>query len=108
MPDAPVLAPLEVAVPAAEGLILKGMLSHPSGPGGTSSPLAVLAYQYPATRDSYAPLLADLLDLGNAAARGQRLGHVTTRVAGGSAHAMAIYFDVRDELLGSVRQALGR
>jgi hypothetical protein len=51
------LAPLEMSVPAADGLLLKGTLTYP---------------------EQYA----------------------------GAAHAMAIYFDVRDELLRFLRQSL--
>ena len=40
------LAPLRMSVPSR------------------SYPLAVLAHQYPTTRDSYAPLIADLLAAG--------------------------------------------
>jgi len=57
----PALAPLEVSVPASDGLVLKGILEYPNRPGGNRFPLAVLAHQYPATRDSYAPLIDDLL-----------------------------------------------
>jgi hypothetical protein len=32
---------------------------------------------------------------------------VTERIVPGSAHAMAIYFDVRDDLLRFLRQSLG-
>jgi dienelactone hydrolase len=58
------LAPLQMSVPASDGLILKGVLTYPPGAVGGSYPLAVLAHQYPATRDSYAPLIADLLAAG--------------------------------------------
>jgi hypothetical protein len=34
------------------------------------------------------------------------LSHVTSRLVAGSAHAMAIYFDVRDELLRFLQRAL--
>jgi hypothetical protein len=53
------LAPLEMSVAAADGLILKGTLTYPTSQAGAAFPLAVLAHQYPATRDSYAPLAAD-------------------------------------------------
>jgi hypothetical protein len=46
------LAPQEMSVPAADGLILKGTLRYPAGTRGAASPLALLAHQYPATRDS--------------------------------------------------------
>jgi hypothetical protein len=35
------------------------------------------------------------------------LAHVTSRLVPGTAHAMAIYYDVRDELLSFLRKALG-
>jgi dipeptidyl aminopeptidase/acylaminoacyl peptidase len=53
-----------MSVPASDGLILKGTLTYPPGATGRSNPLAVLSHQYPATRDSYAPLIADLLLAG--------------------------------------------
>jgi hypothetical protein len=53
-----------MSVPAGDGLILKGTLTYPARSAGGSFPLAVLAHQYPATRDSYSPLVADLLDSG--------------------------------------------
>lgn len=55
------LAPLDMSVPAADGLVLKGTLTYPAGRAGTVYPLAVLAHQYPSTRDSFAPLVRDLL-----------------------------------------------
>jgi pimeloyl-ACP methyl ester carboxylesterase len=153
------LAPLEMSVPAADGLILKGTLTYPTGRPGEPVPLAVLAHQYPATRDSYAPLVRDLLaapgipglravaTLGAAGAPAfvtdgpervrraverlkvpvwlassegdpfegganvsrwsQGLKYVTTRLVPGTAHAMAIYFGIRDELVSFLRKALG-
>ena len=63
------LAPLELSVPAADGLVLKGTLtSRTGGRPGAASPLAVLAHQYPATRDSFGPLARDLLAAGIRAA----------------------------------------
>ncbi len=59
----PALAPLHPAIPATDGLILRGHLVYPHGSAGQRYPLAVLAHQYPSTRDSYAPLLADLHSL---------------------------------------------
>ena len=58
------LTSLQMSVPASDGLILKGALTYPPGATGRTYPLAVLAHQYPATRDSYAPLIADLLAVG--------------------------------------------
>ena len=52
------LATLQMSVPASDGLILKGALTYPPGATGRSYPLAVLAHQYPATYESYAPLMA--------------------------------------------------
>ncbi len=69
------LAPLEMSVPAADGLILKGTLTYPRGGRGARSPLAVLAHQYPATRDSYGPLVADLLEMGVATLAFDLRGH---------------------------------
>lgn len=75
------LAPLEMSVPASDGLVLKGTLSYPRGAGGAVYPLAVLAHQYPATRDSYAPLVADLLEMGAAVLAFDERGHGASIVA---------------------------
>ncbi len=69
------LAPLEMSVPAADGLILKGTLTYPPGRPGELLPLAVLAHQYPATRDSFAPLVRDLLAAGIATLAFDERGH---------------------------------
>ncbi|HET7470652.1 MAG TPA: alpha/beta fold hydrolase [Gemmatimonadales bacterium] len=69
------LAPLEMSVPAADGLILKGTLTYPTGRPGELLPLAVLAHQYPATRDSFAPLVRDLLAAGVATLAFDQRGH---------------------------------
>jgi dienelactone hydrolase len=69
------LAPLEMSVPAADGLILKGTLTYPAGRPGELLPLAVLAHQYPATRDSFAPLVRDLLAAGAATLAFDQRGH---------------------------------
>jgi dienelactone hydrolase len=69
------LAPLEMSVSAGDGLVLKGTLSYPPGAAGQGFPLAVLAHQYPATRDSWSPLVADLLALGVAALAFDLRGH---------------------------------
>lgn len=50
------LAPLRMSVPAWEGPILKGAPTYPPGATGRRYPLAVLAHQYPTTRDRHAPL----------------------------------------------------
>ena len=69
------LAPLEMSVAAADGLILKGTLTYPETFAGAAFPLAVLAHQYPATRDSYSPLVADLVESGVAALAFDLRGH---------------------------------
>ncbi len=69
------LVPLRMSVPASDGLILKGVLTYPQGATGRSYPLAVLAHQYPATHDSYAPLVADLLAAGIATLAFDERGH---------------------------------
>jgi pimeloyl-ACP methyl ester carboxylesterase len=69
------LATLEMSVPAGDGLILKGTLTYPDEFAGVAFPLAVLAHQYPATRDSYAPLVADLVQSGVATLAFDLRGH---------------------------------
>src|SRR5262245_3491521 len=71
----PPLSPLEMTVQAADGLILKGLLGYRESDAGKSYALAVLAHQYPATADSYAPLVEDLLDLGIATVAFDLRGH---------------------------------
>jgi len=66
---------LEVSVPAADGLLLKGMLVYPELPIGGPFPLAVLAHQYPTTADSFSPLIDDLLDLDIAVLAFDLRGH---------------------------------
>jgi pimeloyl-ACP methyl ester carboxylesterase len=75
------LTPLQMSVPASDGLILKGTLTYPAGATGSSYPLAVLAHQYPATRDSFAPLIADLLALGIATLAFDERGHGESTVS---------------------------
>lgn len=70
-----ILAPLEMSVPARDGLILKGTLTYPETYAGAAFPLAVLAHQYPATRDSYAPLVSDLTESGVATLAFDLRGH---------------------------------
>lgn len=60
----PALAPLHFAIPSTDGLILRGTLTYPHGRVGSKYPLAVMAHQYPATRDSYTPFATDLHALG--------------------------------------------
>lgn len=70
-----ILAPLEMSVPARDGLILKGTLTYPDTYAGVGFPLVVLAHQYPSTRDSYAPLVADLVESGIATLAFDLRGH---------------------------------
>jgi pimeloyl-ACP methyl ester carboxylesterase len=70
-----ILAPLEMSVPARDGLILKGTLSYPERYAGAAFPLVVLAHQYPATRDSYSPLVSDLVESGIATLAFDQRGH---------------------------------
>ncbi len=71
----PPLSPLEMSVRTADGILLKGILEYPETGTGRRHPLAVLAHQYPATSDSYAPLIEDLLDLGAAVLAFDLRGH---------------------------------
>ncbi len=71
----PYLSPLSMVISANDGLILRGALHYPSMNVGTRYPLAVLAHQYPATRDSFAPLVADLLSMGVATLAFDERGH---------------------------------
>ena len=136
-----------MSVPAADGLILKGVLTYPPEATGRDYPLAVLAHQYPASRDSYASLVADLLAAGIATLAFDQRGHgdsitsprgplvvdtpegvtmegpdgptrIRAAIEGATAirfiiassegdPAMAIYFAVRDELVGVLREGLG-
>jgi pimeloyl-ACP methyl ester carboxylesterase len=64
-----------MSVPAGDGLVLKGTLTYPPGAVGVGFPLAVLAHQYPATRDSWSPLVADLQSLGVATLAFDLRGH---------------------------------
>jgi pimeloyl-ACP methyl ester carboxylesterase len=60
----PALSPINLAIPAADGLILRGTLTYPHGHVGTRYPLAVMAHQYPSTHESFQPVCADLHALG--------------------------------------------
>jgi dienelactone hydrolase len=75
MPRFPALAPINMSVPAADGLVLKGHLIYPHGNTGSRYPLAVLAHQYPAAKESYAPLVADFHTLGVATLAFDLRGH---------------------------------
>ncbi len=68
------LGRLEMSAPAADGLILNGTLKHPAKYAGAFQ-LVLLAHHYPATRDSYAPFVADLLDDGIATLAFDLRGH---------------------------------
>lgn len=72
---APPLAPLEMSVPSADGIVLKGILEYPDDAPTAGFPLAVLAHQYPATADCFGPLVEDLLDLGVACLAFDLRGH---------------------------------
>ena len=67
--------PLEMSVLTADHLVLKGILEYPESVPGAGFPLAVLAHQYPATADSFAPLVEDLLELGVACLAFDQRGH---------------------------------
>jgi dienelactone hydrolase len=69
------LAALDMSVPAGDGLVLKGTLRYPGKYAGAAYPLAVLAHQYPSTRDSFAPLVADLVESGIATLAFDLRGH---------------------------------
>ena len=71
----PYLSPLSMVLSANDGLILRGSLDYPSTNVGSRYPLAVLAHQYPSTRDSFAPLVADLLSMGVATLTFDERGH---------------------------------
>src|SRR4026208_1855184 len=60
----PALSPLHPSIPAADGVILRGLLTYPHGNTGTRYPLAVLAHPFPSTLDRFAPLRPDLHALG--------------------------------------------
>lgn len=77
------LAPLEMSVAAADGVVLKGTLTYPAQYVGVTFPLVVLAHQYPATRDSFAPLAADLVESGIASLAFDQRGHGASIVSPG-------------------------
>jgi len=64
-----------MSVLTGDGIVLKGLLEYPEGEPGRKFPLAVLAHQYPATADSFGPLVDDLLDLGVATLAFDLRGH---------------------------------
>jgi pimeloyl-ACP methyl ester carboxylesterase len=51
---------LDMSLLASDGLVLRGTLEYARTPVWKDYPLAILAHQYPATRDSYSPLIEDL------------------------------------------------
>ena len=71
----PLLSAIEMTLQAADGLVLKGALLYPEIEPEGDFPLAVLAHQYPATADSFAPLVEDLLELGAAVLAFDQRGH---------------------------------
>ncbi len=72
----PQLEPLYMTIRAGDGLLLRGVLRYPVAQGQDGPfPLAVLAHQYPGTRDCYAPLVADLLAAGIATLAFDQRGH---------------------------------
>lgn len=96
----PSLGALDMTVEAGDGLLLKGILAFPDHPPGAAFPLAVLAHQYPATSDSYAPLIEDFLDLGIACLAFDQRGHGSSTVSRGAPL-------VIDSPLGFTPQAFG-
>ncbi len=65
-----------MTVLAGDGLLLAGRLDYPAGaPPAGGWPLAILAHQYPGTRDTWAPLRTDLLSLGIAVLAFDQRGH---------------------------------
>ena len=71
----PLLSAIEMTLQAGDGLVLKGALLYPEVEPEGDFPLAVLAHQYPATADSFAPLVEDLLELGVAVLAFDERGH---------------------------------
>ncbi|TFG51887.1 MAG: hypothetical protein E4H38_00515 [Gemmatimonadales bacterium] len=71
----PPLGSLDMTVLAGDGLLLRGVLAYPELPVAKNYPLAILAHQYPATMDSYAPLIEDLLEMGVAVLAFDERGH---------------------------------
>jgi pimeloyl-ACP methyl ester carboxylesterase len=96
----PPLGALEMTLPAGDGLLLKGALAYPELHPEGGYPLAVLAHQYPATSDSYAPLIEDLLELGVATLAFDQRGHGASTA--GPAGAVVI-----DTPLGFTAEAFG-
>lgn len=75
MTSPPILTPLDMTVQAGDGLLLKGTLRYPVSLEGAPFPLAVLLHQYPGTRESYGPLVSDLLARGVATLTFDLRGH---------------------------------
>jgi len=76
----PPLGSLDMTVLAGDGLLLRGVLAYPELPIAKNYPLAILAHQYPATMDSYAPLIEDLLEMGVAVLAFDQRGHGASTV----------------------------
>lgn len=95
-----------MTLPASDGLILRGTLTYPKGAAGRRSPLAVLAHQYPSTRDCFAPLVADLLSAGYATLAFDTRGHgQSTRVATGDAVSIKVIATPRGLALSDFGEA---
>ena len=81
----PALAPLNFAIPANDGVILRGNLTYPHGQVGTKYALAVMAHQYPSTHERFHPFAADLHALGVATLAFDLRGHGKSIWAQGAA-----------------------
>lgn len=71
----PLLPPLRFTLRAEDGLLLRGELRYPARTPDRPFPLAVLAHQWPATRASWGPLVADLHSAGVATLAFDLRGH---------------------------------
>ncbi len=99
-----------VAAPRVPGLRAVATLGAAGAPAlGEDGPKRVRAALEQLQAPAYlATSAGDVFDgANNARAWSQGLAHVRTRVVEGDAHAMAIYFDVRDELLRFLVGAMG-
>lgn len=76
--SAPTLPPVELTLRAEDGVLLKGELQYPARAPDQPFPLAVLAHQWPSTRASFGPLVADLLAAGVAVVSFDHRGHGTS------------------------------
>ncbi len=99
-----------IAAPRVPGLRAVATLGAAGAPAfGEDGPKRVrAALEQLQARAYLATSSGDVFDgANNARAWGKGLPHVRTRVVEGDAHAMAIYFDVRDELVRFITGALG-